>query len=218
MFNNRIYGLTKGQYSPTSEQGKVTRSTPYGSVDYPFNPTSLALGSEASFVARSFDREPKHMQEIIKRAAEHVGTAFVEIYQNCNIFNDGAFKELTDKETKDENVIVLEHNKPMLFGKNNDKGIKFDGFNPVVIDLTNGKYSVDDVTVHDEFDPNPVRGFILSHMSSEGHLPTPIGIFRQILKPTYDGGVDAQIKHVTEKKGEGTLEKLLFTGNTWEVD
>jgi 2-oxoglutarate ferredoxin oxidoreductase subunit beta len=218
MFNNQIYGLTKGQYSPTSEKGKVTKSTPFGSIDYPFNPSALALGSEASFVARSFDRDPKHMQEVIKRAADHKGTAFVEIYQNCNIFNDGAFKELTDKETKDETVVVLEHNKPMVFGKNKDKGVKFDGFNPIVIDLTNGKYSIDDVTLHDEFDPSPVRSFILSHMSAEGHLPTPIGIFRQILKPTYDGGVEAQINHITEKKGEGTLEKLLFSGNTWEVE
>jgi len=218
MFNNRIYGLTKGQYSPTSEQGKVTRSTPYGSVDYPFNPPSLALGSEASFVARSFDREPKHMQEIIRRAADHKGTAFVEIYQNCNIFNDGAFKDLTDKETKDDTVVVLEHDKPMVFGKNKDKGVKFDGFNPIVIDLSNGKYSMDDVTLHNEFDASPVRAFILTHMSAEGHLPTPIGIFRQVLKPTYDGGVAAQLEQITKKKGEGTLEKLLFSGNTWEVE
>ena len=150
LFNNRIYGLTKGQYSPTSEQGKVTKSTPYGSVDYPFNPISLALGAEASFVARSIDREPKHLQAMIKRAAEHKGTAFIEIFQNCNIFNDGAFELLTDKATKEDNILYLEHGKPMIFGKEKNKGIKLVGLNPEIVDLTDGKNSIDDLFVHDE--------------------------------------------------------------------
>lgn len=218
MFNNRIYGLTKGQYSPTSEKGKVTKSTPFGSVDYPFNPPSLALGAEASFVARTIDREPKHMQEIIKRAAEHKGTAFVEVYQNCNIFNDGAYSPLTDKETKLDNVLTLEHGKPMIYGKEKDKGIKLDGFRAVAVDLNDGKHSVDDLLVHDEFDNNPIRSFILAHMTDNPGLPTPIGIFKQIKKPTYDQGVEEQLKLVTEKKGKGNLEKLLFSGNTWEVE
>ena len=218
MFNNRIYGLTKGQYSPTSEKGKVTKSTPYGSVDYPFNPLSLALGAEASFVARTFDREPKHLQEMVKRAAEHKGTAFIEIYQNCNIFNDGAFSILTEKETKADNVLVLEQGKPMVFGKENDKGIKLDGFTPVIIDLKDGKNSVNDCLVHDEKDPDPIRAFILAHMTDHPGMPTPIGVVRQIFKETYNEGVERQIKHITEKKGEGTIEKLLFTENTWEVN
>ena len=141
LFNNRIYGLTKGQYSPTSEKGKVTKSTPFGSVDYPFNPLSLALGSDATFVARSIDRNPKHMQEMIKRIGQHKGFALLEIFQNCNIFNDGAFELLTEKDTKDDHVLVLEHGKPMVFGKNQDKGIKLDGAHPIVVDISNGKYS-----------------------------------------------------------------------------
>ncbi|MCX6173375.1 MAG: 2-oxoacid:ferredoxin oxidoreductase subunit beta [Ignavibacteriales bacterium] len=218
MFNNRIYGLTKGQYSPTSEKGKVTKSSPYGSIDYPFNPLSLALGAEASFVARTIDRDPKHLQEMVKRAAEHKGTAFIEIYQNCNIFNDGAFSILTEKETKGDNVLVLEQGKPMVYGKENDKGIKLDGFTPVVIDLKDGKNSINDCLVHDEKDPDPIRAFILAHMTDHEGMPTPIGVVRQIFKETYNEGVERQIKHITEKKGKGTIEKLLFTENTWEVN
>ncbi len=218
MFNNQIYGLTKGQYSPTSEKGKVTRSTPYGSVDYPFNPASLALGAEASFVARTFDRDPKHLQEIIKRAAEHKGTAFIEIYQNCNIFNDKAFEHLTNKETKPDNVLVLQQDKPMIFGKENSKGIVLDGMKPKAVDLNSNDYSINDLWVHDEFDDNPIRSFIYAHMTDQPELPTPIGVFRQILKPTYGEGIEAQIKNVTEKIGKGNLEELLFGGNTWEVN
>ena len=218
LFNNRIYGLTKGQYSPTSEKGKITKSTPYGSVDYPFNPISLALGAEASFIARSIDRDPKHMQEMIKRAAEHKGTAFIEIFQNCNIFNDGAFELLTDKDTKLDHVLTLEHGKPMIFGKDKDKGIKLDGFKPVVVDLKDGKNSVNDLLVHDEKDESPVRACILSHLTDDPEMPTPIGVIRQIIKPTYDEGVAKQIEAVTKKKGKGDLEKLLFSGSTWEVN
>ncbi len=218
LFNNQIYGLTKGQYSPTSEQGKVTKSTPFGSVDYPFNPSSLALGSEATFVARTFDRDPKHMQLMLKRAAAHKGVAFVEIYQNCNIFNNGTFELLTNKETKADNVVVLEDGKPMLFGKEQEKGIKLEGFNPVVINLNDGKHTIDDVWVHEEKDENPIRAFILSHMTDHPELPTPIGVFREISKPTYDEGVENQLNAITEKKGKGTLKDLLYTGNTWEVD
>lgn len=218
LFNNRIYGLTKGQYSPTSEKGKVTKSSPYGSVDYPFNPVTLALGAEATFVARTIDREPKHMQEMIKRAAEHKGTAFIEIFQNCNIFNDGAFSLLTEKDTKEDHLLYLEHGKPMIFGKEKNKGIKIEGFTPIIIDLNDGKHTVDDVIVHDEFDHSAARTFMLAHLSDNPEMPTPIGIFRQILKPTYNEGIDEQIKRITEKKGKGDLEKVLFSGNTWEVN
>ncbi len=218
LFNNQIYGLTKGQYSPTSEKGKVTKSSPYGSVDYPFNPTSLALGAEATFVARTLDRDVKHLQEMLLRAGEHKGTAFLEVYQNCVIFNDGAYTDYTDKETKAETIIKLEQGEPLLFGKNFDKGIKIDGFNPVVVDLNDGVHSIEDLLVHDEHDESPVRSFIYSHMTDHPELPTPIGVFRQIKRETYDEAVTRQIEAVTDKKGEGDLESLLFSGNTWEVE
>ncbi len=218
LFNNRIYGLTKGQYSPTSEQGKITKTSPYGSVDYPFNPLSLALGSEAGFVARAMDRDAKHLQAMIKRAAEHKGMAFIEVFQNCVIFNDGAFDRLTDKKTRDDNVIYLEHGKPMVFGVNKDKGIKLDGLKPVVIDISNGKYSIDDVMVHDEHDDSPLRAMMLAHLDDNPGFPTPVGVFRQITKPTYNEGVVNQINEVKAKKGEGDLEKTLFNAKTWEVN
>ena len=148
LFNNKIYGLTKGQYSPTSEKGKKTKSSPFGSIDFPFNPLNLAIGAEATFIARTLDRDPKHLQNIIKRASEHSGTSFVEVLQNCNIFNDGAFELYTEKETKADNVLFLEHGKPMIFGKDFNKGIKLDGLDPVVVDLSDGNNSVDDLWVH----------------------------------------------------------------------
>jgi len=218
LFNNRIYGLTKGQYSPTSERGKITKTSPYGSIDYPFNPISMALGADATFVARSIDRHPHHLKEMIKRAGKHKGTAFIEIYQNCNIFNNGAYSLLTDKDTRDDHVLFLEHGKPMVFGKNHDKGIKLDGAFPVVVDLTNGKYSLDDLLVHDESNESPALAMILAHLTDHPEFPTPIGVFRELSKETYDEGVHRQIKEVTEMKGEGDLKTLLFSGNTWEVN
>ncbi|HSP89190.1 MAG TPA: 2-oxoacid:ferredoxin oxidoreductase subunit beta [Ignavibacteriaceae bacterium] len=218
LFNNRIYGLTKGQYSPTSEKGKKTKSTPYGSVDYPFNPITLAIGAGASFVARSLDRDAKHLQSMMKRAAEHRGTAFVEVFQNCNIFNDGAFEILTEKETKPDNVLVLEQGKPMVFGKNNDKGIKLDGLNPQVVDISNGPYSINDLWVHDELDNNSFRAHILSKFNDMEGFPTPIGVFTQIKKSTYEEDFHSQINNVKQSKGEGDLRKLLFSGNIWEVN
>lgn len=218
LFNNRIYGLTKGQYSPTSEKGKVTKSTPYGSIDYPFNPLTLALGSEATFVARSIDTNPKHLQSVIKRASEHKGTAFIEIYQNCVIFNDGAFDNLTDKDIKEDHLLILEHGKPMIFGKNKDKGIIIDGTTPRVVSITDGKYSVNDLLVHNEFDQSVVLAYLLAQMSNNPEFPTPIGVFRQIFKPTYDEEMQKQVNSVIEKKGKGDLEKLLFGTNTWEIE
>lgn len=218
LFNNRIYGLTKGQYSPTSEKGKKTKSTPFGSVDYPFNPLRLAVGSNASFVARSMDRDPKHLQEMMKRAAAHKGTAFIEVFQNCNIFNDGAFEIYTEKDTKADNVVALEHNKPLIFGKNHDKGIRLNGFTPEVIEIANGKYSINDVWVHDEFDADSTRAHILARFTEREGLPAPIGILRQIQKPTYEDDVHAQINNITEAKGKGDLKSLLFTGNMWDVN
>ncbi len=218
LFNNRIYGLTKGQYSPTSEQGKKTKTSPYGSIDYPFNPISLALGAEATFVARSIDRDPKHLQAMLKRAADHKGTAFIEIFQNCVIFNDGAFENLTDKKTKDDSVLTLEHGKPMVFGVNKDKGIMMDNGKPVVVEIGEGKHRIEDIVVHNENDESILLATMLAHMTEDPLMPTPIGVFRQISKPTYDEGVENQIKNVRQLKGEGDLEKVLFNGNTWEVN
>ncbi len=218
LFNNRIYGLTKGQYSPTSEKGKITKTSPYGSVDYPFNPISLAIGSGATFVARAIDVNPKHLQEMIKRSGAHKGTAFLEIYQNCNIFNDGAFSLLTEKDTKDDNILYLEHDKPMVFGKDLDKGIKLDGVKPIIVDLTTGSFTKDDILVHDEFSTEPILAMILAHITDDPAFPTPIGVFRQIQKETYDGAIASQIDFVTEKRGKGDLKKALFGANTWEVN
>ena len=217
LFNNRIYGLTKGQYSPTSEQGKITKSTPMGSLDNPFNPISLALASGATFVGRSLDRDPEHLRRVIKAAFEHKGTSFIEIYQNCNIFNDGAFELLTEKETKADNVLFLEHGKPMIFGKNNDKGIRLNGLIPEIIDISNGKFSINDVWIHDELDINSFRAHILSRFTEMEGFPTPIGVFRQETKSTYDDDFHEQINYIKKTKGEGDLRKLLFSGNIWEV-
>jgi 2-oxoglutarate/2-oxoacid ferredoxin oxidoreductase subunit beta len=218
LFNNRIYGLTKGQYSPTSEKGKVTKTSPYGSVDYPFNPISLAIGSEATFIARSIDRNPKHLQAMIKRAGVHKGTAFLEIYQNCNIFNDGAFSLLTEKDTKDDHILYLEHGQPMIFGKDHDKGVKLDGAKPIIVDLASGSFTKDDLLVHDEFSDEPILSTILAHITDHPDFPTPIGVFRQIKKETYDAGISSQIDLVTEKRGKGDLKKALFGANTWKVN
>jgi 2-oxoglutarate ferredoxin oxidoreductase subunit beta len=218
LFNNKIYGLTKGQYSPTSEKGKKTKTSPYGSVDFPFNPVSLALGAEATFVAKTTDRDSKHMQLMIKRAAEHKGMAFIEILQNCVIFNDGAFDALTDKAVKDDMLLYMEQGKPLLFGKNKEKGIKIDGVAPLVININENGNSINDVLVHDEFDLSPVRSTILAHLTDSPDFPTPLGIFRQIFRPTVDGEIHRQVAEVKAMKGEGDLEKMLFSGNTWEVN
>ncbi|HLX13349.1 MAG TPA: 2-oxoacid:ferredoxin oxidoreductase subunit beta [Bacteroidota bacterium] len=215
LFNNQIYGLTKGQYSPTSEFGKVTKSTPYGSVDHPFNPLLVALGAEASFVARTLDRDPKHMQQVIKRVAEHKGTAFLEIYQNCNVFNDGAFFTYTEKDTKDDHVVYLEHGKPMIFGKAKDKGIKLDGFTPKVVSLADGKYSASDLIVHDEKDT--ILSFILARMSNLPDMPRPVGVVYSVQRQVYDEETSRQIQNAIAKQGEGNLEKLLNHGETWMI-
>jgi 2-oxoglutarate/2-oxoacid ferredoxin oxidoreductase subunit beta len=218
LFNNRIYGLTKGQYSPTSEKGKKTKTSPFGSVDFPFNPVSLALGAEATFVARCTDRDAKHMQQMIKRAADHKGIAFIEILQNCVIFNDGIFDAMTDKAVRDDMMLYMEQGKPLLFGKTKEKGIKIDGAVPSVININENGNSVNDVLVHDEFDKSPVRSMILAHLTDSSEFPTPVGVFRQIFRPTVDGEIHRQVAEVKAMKGEGDLEKLLFSGNTWEVN
>ncbi len=216
LFNNQIYGLTKGQYSPTSEKGKITKSTPYGSLDYPFNPASLALGSSASFVARTMDRDPKHMQAVLKRAADHKGTAFVEIYQNCNVFNDGAFFQFTEKDSKDDHVVAIEHGKPLVFGKERNKGIRLNGFTPEVVSLEDGKYSVNDLLVHNETDTT--LSFILADMTYKPHLPRPVGIFLANDRPCYDEEMTKQIDTAKQKRGDGDMKKLLSSGETWVIN
>jgi 2-oxoglutarate ferredoxin oxidoreductase subunit beta len=216
LFNNQIYGLTKGQYSPTSEKGKITKSTPYGSLDYPFNPVSLALGASATFVSRTLDRDPKHLQSILKRAAEHTGTSFIEIYQNCSVFNDGAFFHFTEKETKDDNIILLEHGKPLVFGKEKDKGIRLNGFTPEVVSLKDSNVSLNDLLVHNEKDTT--LSFILADMTYHSSLPRPVGVFLAIERPTYEVEMQHQIDYAREKHGEGNIEKLLNSGETWVIE
>lgn len=218
MFNNQIYGLTKGQYSPTSEEKKVTKSTPFGSIDHPFNPLALAMGADATFVGRSMDRDPKHLQEMLTRSHKHKGASFLEIYQNCNIFNDGAFEIFTEKGTKAQETLFLEHGKPLLFGANKEKGIKLDGFHPVIVDLNNGA-SADDCWVHDEQDFYKAQ--ILVRMFDdpriEGHLPRPFGVFYETERPCYEDQLNSQIQQVIESKGQGNLDKLLRGSETWTI-
>jgi 2-oxoglutarate ferredoxin oxidoreductase subunit beta len=216
LFNNRIYGLTKGQYSPTSELGKRAKSTPYGSLDRPFNPLSLALGVEATFVARSVDIFQPHLKGVLKRATAHSGSAFIEVLQNCNIFNDGAWEGLTDKGLRDDHTISLEHGKPLVFGKNRDKGIRRKGLELEVATLGNG-VSEEDLLVHDEHNPNPAYAFLLSRMDAEPGFPTPIGVLRAVEGPRYELEIAEQLRRVTQKKGEGDLQALLHAGDTWEV-
>jgi 2-oxoglutarate ferredoxin oxidoreductase subunit beta len=216
LFNNRIYGLTKGQYSPTSEFGKKAKSTPYGSLARPFNPLSLALGAEATVVARSVDVFQPHLKAVLRRAAAHRGSAFIEVLQNCNIFNDGAWEQLTDKAVRDDHTLALEHGKPLVFGKARDKGIRMRGLDLEVVKLGEG-ITEDDLLVHDERNSNPTYAFLLSRMDAVPGFPTPIGVLRAVEAPRYESLVADQIRSVTEKKGRGDLGRLLGAGDTWEV-
>lgn len=217
LFNNQIYGLTKGQYSPTSEQKKVTKSTPFGSIDHPFNPLALAMGADATFIARSMDRDPKHLQEALIRSYKHKGASFLEIYQNCNIFNDGAFETFTEKTSKPDNTLFLEQGKPLVFGAQRNKGIKLDGFRPVVVDLNNGA-DVNDLWVHDEQDFYKAQ--ILVRMFDDPrepeHLPRPFGVFYETDRPCYEEVMALQIEDVLAK-GKGDLDKLLRGKETWTI-
>jgi 2-oxoglutarate ferredoxin oxidoreductase subunit beta len=215
MFNNQIYGLTKGQYSPTSELGKVTKSTPFGSLDQPFNPIALALGAEATFVARTVDVDRGHLTDVLRAAAAHEGTAFIEIYQNCNVFNDGAFEALTGRETKTHNQIRLQHGEPVVF----------DGGERCVRVGENGRLEIaqtsetpeDRVVVHDAHRDDPTLAFALAHLSSGPTAPTAIGVFRSVPRPVYGQAMDAQIAAATERLGPGDLDALFHAGDTWSV-
>ncbi|MEE2876906.1 MAG: 2-oxoacid:ferredoxin oxidoreductase subunit beta [Candidatus Neomarinimicrobiota bacterium] len=214
LFNNEIYGLTKGQYSPTSEFGKKTKSSPFGSLDRPFNPPSVALGTQSTFVARTVDSNTAHLQASLKRAYEHKGTSFLEVYQNCLIYNDGAFSHVTDKAVKDDNILDLQHGQPMVFGGEGDKGIRLDGFTAEVV--TVGKdVSMDDLLVHDEHDKNLAA--ILANFTEDESLPTPLGVIFSEEQPNYEALMTKQIESAKEKLGEGDLQQLIIGTDTWEV-
>ena len=213
LFNNQIYGLTKGQYSPTSEQGKKTKSTPMGSIDHPFNPLSLCLGADATFVARTIDRDPKHLREMLKRSNNHKGTSLLEIYQNCNVFNDGAFFGMTDKQTKENQTLFLEHGQPLLFGENHQKGIVLDGFKPVVVSMD--EYSKEDLWIHDETDQ--AKANLLSRFFNND-LPRPFGVLYCEQRECYEDALHNQIETSIEIKGEGNLDELLSGTNSWIVE
>ncbi|MFP4543503.1 MAG: 2-oxoacid:ferredoxin oxidoreductase subunit beta [Bacteroidota bacterium] len=215
MFNNEVYSLTKGQYSPTSRPGQITKSSPLGVLDDPFNPSNLAIGSGATFVARGFDKDPKMLQYLFQRAEQHRGFSFVEIYANCVIFNEGAFDDFTRKDVREEKTVMLEHDKPLVFGNNKDKGIRMDGLTPVIIDLNESRWSIDDVLVHNEKDSN--LAYILSNMTFDQTLPRPIGVFLSIETPPYDQKVEEQIKRAKEIKGESDLYELLKGDDFWEI-
>jgi 2-oxoglutarate ferredoxin oxidoreductase subunit beta len=219
LFNNQIYGLTKGQYSPTSEANKVTKSTPYGSIDHPFNPLALAMGADATFIARSMDRDPKHLQAMLTRSYQHTGASFLEIYQNCNIFNDGAFEIFTEKATKTEETLFLEQGKPLVFGAAQNKGIKLDGFRPVVVELGNG-VSADDLWIHDERDYYKAQALVrmFDDPNKEGgHFPRPFGVFYETDRPCYEDIMSMQIEESIATKGKGNLDKLLRGKEVWEI-
>tara|TARA_B110000211_G_C14081577_1_gene554791 strand:+ start:2813 stop:3838 length:1026 start_codon:yes stop_codon:yes gene_type:complete len=218
LFNNQIYGLTKGQYSPTSETGKVTKSTPFGSIDHPFNPLALAMGADSTFVARTLDRDPKHMRPILVEGEKHKGTSLIEIYQNCNIFNDGAFFTFTEKATKADSAIFIEHGKPLIFGMESEKGIVLDGFTPKVVLLADVDES--ELWVHNQYDR--IKASILTRFfddpRQEGALPRPFGIFYQEERGLYEQGVKAQVEKHIEAKGAPNLDALLEGPNTWTIE
>ncbi|HVF88869.1 MAG TPA: 2-oxoacid:ferredoxin oxidoreductase subunit beta [Blastocatellia bacterium] len=216
LFNNRIYGLTKGQYSPTSEFGKKTKSTPFGVIDYPLNPLSIALAAEATFVARSFDTNTTHLQMVVERAMHHKGVSFVEVYQNCNIFNDHAFDMFTARDVKEDRMIELEHGKPLVFGKEKDRGISIRDMHLEVVDLKNGA-SESDLIVHDEKAPDSYLAFMLGRMEYPEY-PVPIGVFRDVEKDTYEDMMQEQIDEAVARMGPGNLDKLIRGGDTWVIE
>ncbi|MHC4676692.1 MAG: 2-oxoacid:ferredoxin oxidoreductase subunit beta [Planctomycetota bacterium] len=215
LFNNRIYGLTKGQASPTSEIGKVTKSSPMGTIELPIDPVSFALASEATFVARTLATDPKHLADTLRRSAAHKGSSFVEVFQNCNIFNDGAFEDFAAKKVRDDNMIYLEHRKPLLFGKDKNKGLELECLRLNEIDVQ----SEDDlkrVLVHDETLDDPTQAYMLSRLTYPDH-PVALGVFRYVVKPTWGEMITAQIAQDIAKKGPGKLDDLLQAGNRWVV-
>ena len=216
LFNNRIYGLTKGQYSPTSELGKVTKTSPVGSIDYPVNPCAFALGVGATFVARTLDIDTHHLTATLERAAHHKGTSFVEVLQNCNVYNDGAFREFADKAIRPDRMIEVEQGQPLIFGKEKNRGLRLNGTTPEVIDFNNGT-TPDDVLVHDEKLKDPTVASIIARMDYPEH-PVAMGVFRAYEQPTYDELMTNQVQEEIDRKGAGDLEAILNAGDTWVVE
>ncbi|HYV60571.1 MAG TPA: 2-oxoacid:ferredoxin oxidoreductase subunit beta [Acidimicrobiia bacterium] len=216
LFNNQIYGLTKGQYSPTSEVGKVTKSTPFGSIDHPFNPLSLALGAEATFVARTHDMDRKHMTETFRRAHAHRGSSFVEVYQNCNVFNDGAFAAVTAKEARASMLIDLKHGEPIRFGADGEQGVVLNDRGEIEV-VAVAQVGEDRLLVHDEHRQDPSLAFALSRLADTPTVPTPVGVFRDVERPIYEGEVQRQLVGASEQRGPGDLAALIGSGATWEV-
>jgi 2-oxoglutarate ferredoxin oxidoreductase subunit beta len=210
LFNNEIYGLTKGQYSPTTPQGQKTKTTPFGSVDAPFNPIQLALGAGANFVARTLDVRPKHMKAVLKAAAEHKGAAFVEVWQNCVIFNDGAFKAWSEKKVRDDQTVDIEAGKPMIFGADKEKGIRSEGGHITVVPAA-------EASIWDPTEDSPGSAFLMSQLDKDPTMPRPFGIYRQVEAPTLDGLVHGQIAEVTGQRGVGSLKDLIYTPDVREV-
>jgi 2-oxoglutarate/2-oxoacid ferredoxin oxidoreductase subunit beta len=217
LFNNRIYGLTKGQYSPTSEMGKKTKSTPMGTIDYPINPLSLAIASEATFVARSIDIDVKHLGGVVQAAARHKGISFVEVYQNCNIFNDHAFDSFAERSVRSERVLYLEHGQPMIFGKDRTQGIRMNGAHPEVVTIGENGITEADILVHDIHLQDPSVAFMLARMEQPS-FPQPVGIFRAVERKTYEDMMTEQIDAAIAKFGPGSLENLINSGDTWVVE
>jgi 2-oxoglutarate/2-oxoacid ferredoxin oxidoreductase subunit beta len=216
LFNNQIYGLTKGQYSPTSETGKRTKSSPWGSIDYPFNPVSVALGAEATFVARTVDMDRTHTQAVLQAAYEHKGSAFVEIYQNCNVFNDKAFARLTGKEERDINRINLEHDKPVVFGPDDEWGIVVEKGTARIVDVA--EVGKDAIHVHDARAESAGPAFAISRLNHGPVGPTAFGVFRDVQREVYETGLQNQIHHAQETRGPGDLAALLASAGTWTVE
>ena len=216
LFNNQIYGLTKGQYSPTSEQGKVTKSTPFGSLESPFNPVSLALGAEASFVARTHDMDRKHMMETFRRAHEHKGASLVEVYQNCNVFNDGAFERVTGRDVRADKLIPLRHGEPIRFGAEGEHCVVLEPDGRLRVAEV-AEVGEDAILVHDESREDPGLAFQLSRLARGPFEPTPIGVFRCVERSEYGEAMAAQVEAAEERKGHGDLGELLRSGGTWEV-
>lgn len=220
LFNNQIYGLTKGQYSPTSEAHKITKSTPIGSIDHPLNPLALALGADASFVARSLDRDPKHLQAMLHRCHTHKGSALLEIYQNCNIFNDAAFEIYTDKSTKANHAIFVENKQPLIYGNQNQYGIRLDGSTPQRVLLDEGNFSTDDLWLHDEsdlFKAQILARFFDDHTQEPNALPRVFGVLYAQQRPCYEHQLHEQIDNYSTQKGQGNLDQLLAGNETWTI-
>jgi 2-oxoglutarate ferredoxin oxidoreductase subunit beta len=216
LFNNRIYGLTKGQYSPTSEFGKKTKSSPFGTAEQPINPLEIAIASECTFVARSLDIDSQHLTATLDRAARHKGTSFVEIYQNCNIFNDGTFDDFAAREVRAERMLLLEHGKPLLFGKNRDRGVRLNGLEPEIVTLGQNGITERDILVHDETAKQPTLAYLLARMNFP-EFPVPIGVFYSAQRPTLEGMLETQATQATAALGAGSLDRLLKSGASWTI-